>query len=76
MIETIYSREFDEYELVVTNNGFFLVDKKTDQLIIDASNMRSYWFVEISGQSSDRKFYINYNPNKDDFSFGISQRIP
>ena len=68
--------EFQEgYKLTVTERGFFLTDVKTDEVIVDASMMNSYWMVELSMSSTNRDFYIRTNDNLDDkVSMGISQR--
>ena len=70
----VFKKIFNDYELIVTEKGFYLRDIKSDNVILDASDMDAHWIVELMGNLSNREFYINYNGHGDGFSFGISRR--
>lgn len=70
-----------EYRLVVNPRGFSLYDKKTDELLVDASMLVDThkglyeWPVEICVSNTNREHYFMYTPYKDDkIQFGISRR--
>lgn len=70
-----------EYRLVVNPRGFSLYDKKTDELLVDASMLVDShkglyeWPVEIFASHTNREHYFMYTPYKDDkIQFGISRR--
>lgn len=72
-----------EYELHVTENGFYLIDKKTGELLVDAStlildrkNSLGFWAVECKLSPTNREWYITHVPTADDNSitFGMSRR--
>ena len=75
----------DEYKLIVTDHGFSLYDKKTDEVLVDASGLvhgdgtLDYWAIECFISTINREFYFIHKAGNGDLKnhlieFGISRR--
>lgn len=65
------------YKLTVTDKGFYLSDTRTDEIILDASDMNMRWIVEVLISSTNREFYMdtgNHFLGDHKVTFGISHR--
>ena len=64
--------KYGKFELTIKEDGFCLTDTSTDELLIDASMLYSYWPVEIEISTTNRDFYIS-NSKSPKVVFGFTQ---